>query len=147
MADFLLQEEVDGLRLDFLEALGDDDGKTRVTIKREKSSDVTLDSDTLQLIKGTVTTIYTGDAYLSPIIFRRDRQEEAGGTAVRIRQYRAILPWNSGDIHLDDQMTIDLCQDPQFVGRILTVSDVMYESEMIVRRITLVDTAISGDDC
>jgi len=152
MANILTQPELDGLRQDFGELLGDGstggDAKTTVAITRTNKKDKTVDRDSLQIIPGAITVIYTGEAHISPIVFRRDRQEIAGGETQRIRQYRCVLPWDSGDVRIDDVLEVITSQDPQFATRKMLVSDVMYESELAARRITLTDTSGNDDgDC
>ena len=144
--------ELDGLRQDFDEMLGTGalgSSKTTVAITRLDSSDVgPLDPVTGKYPSANPTVIYTGKAFITPIVFRRDRQEIAGGETQRIRQYRCLLPWDSGNILMDDILQVITCSDPNFINRYLTVSDVMYETELSVRRITLTDTSTGKeDDC
>ena len=155
MSNLLTAAEVSGLRQDFDEMLGELVGNTpnteahmTVSITRTSPSSVTVDPDTAEVVSSTgPQVIYAGPAYIAPIIFRRDRQEIAGGTAQRIRQYRCLLPWDSGDIKIDDKIEVLTSLDPQFVGKVFDVSDVMYEAEMAARRITLTDTSPTGGDC
>jgi len=145
------------LRADFKILLGINDyggtdeniakASTLVTINRITDRG-TLNPDTLKYENPTTELIYSGPAHFSPVTFRRDRQELGGGTAVRIRQYRAVLPWDSGDVRIDDLFTINFCSDDQVVGKSFDVTDVMYESEQAARRITLTDTSGNTDsDC
>jgi hypothetical protein len=151
MANVLQQLELDGLRQDFNELLGDGsaggDAKTTIAITRTTVGSGDVDRTTLAVTPGSVEVIYTGEAFISPIVFRRDRQEIAGGEAQRIRQYRMLLPWDSGNILIDDIVEVISSQDPQFVNRKLTVSDVMYETELAARRVTLTDTGVSDEAC
>ena len=153
MANILDTLELDGIREDFLELLGiyeegDDGGgspsiaraKTLVSISRITNPG-TFNESTGVFDTPTTSVIYTGPAHVSPVTYRRDRQEIGGGEAVRIRQYRAIVPWDSGDIHLGDIFLVNFTEDPELDGRSFDVSDVLYESELAVRRITLTDTA------
>jgi len=157
LADLVTAIELDGLRADFDQLLGrDPDGNnadgvgttiaiTRVTSKTRGP----INTTTLKYDDPTTIVIYTGPALISPVTFRRDRQEVAGGKAQRIRQYRCVVPWDSGDIHLDDNLEVITSQDPQFVahGKKLAVSDVMYESEVAARRLTLIDISGTDDNC
>lgn len=155
MANILQSLELDGLREDFSELLGDGsiggDGSAKMTvaITRVATGTGTVDPTTLAITPGSVDVIYTGEAYINPIIFRRDRQELAGGEDQRIRQYRGILPWDSGDIRIDDKIQVLTSVDPQFANRTMTISDVMYEAELAVRRITITDLGESdtGENC
>jgi len=147
MADLITELELNGLREDFNEMMGTAagrDAKMTIEITRVTSSTVgEMDEDTLQYPDAVPSIIYSGEAYISPIVFRRDRQEIAGGETVRIRQYRCLLPWDAPNIELDDVVKILTSSDPHFAGRILDVTDVMFEAELAARRITLTDTGAS----
>ncbi len=151
MADLITELELDGLREDFDELFGTGalgTSKTTVAITRTRNrTQGDMDPTTLQYPDAVPEVIYTGKAHISPIIFRRDRQEIAGGETQRIRQYRCLLPWDSGNILIDDVVEIITCSDPNFVGRVLDVTDVPYESELAARRLTLTDTStgLEGD--
>jgi hypothetical protein len=152
LSDILQQIELDGLRTDFKELLGETlaGAKTTVAITRVTSADRgPINPTTLRYDSPVTEVIYTGPAHISPVTFRRDRQEVAGGEAQRIRQYRCVLPWDSGDVHIDDNLEVVSSSDPQFAthGSKLQVSDVMYESELAARRLTLVDVSGTGDNC
>jgi len=158
MSNLIDVYEQDGLREDMLNMLGmyDDgqgdhtisDAKTLVTIRRliERGP---INATTALYDASSYDVIYSGPGRISPVTYRRDRQEQGGQESVRIRQYRGLVPWDAGDIHLDDVLTVNFCTDPDMDGRILDVSDVLYESELIVRRISLVDTTkdSNGLDC
>ncbi len=158
MANLIDQIELDGLREDVLNAMGMfgdgagdytiSDAKTLITIRRViEIGD--LNPTTHKYDSPSTLSIYAGPAMFSPVTYRRDRQEEGGGESVRIRQYRCNVPWDAGDIHLDDYAIINFCEDPDVIGKIFDVTDVLYTSEMAVRRLSLVDTTkdISGLDC
>lgn len=154
MSNILDTFELDGLREDFNGLLGIFDfggdeesierASTLVTISRVIDRG-TIDPTTLKYSNPVKEQIYAGPAHFSPVTFRRDRQELGGGEAVRIRQYRSVLPWDSGDIRIDDVLTVNFCADPEVVGRSFDVTDVMYESEIAARRITLTDTSDNSD--
>lgn len=154
MSDLLDQIELDGLRNDHRELLGDDSttagtAKTTVKIERVLPSNLgPINEDTLEYDASTVDLIYTGPFSIAPVIFRRDRQEIAGGATQRIRQYRGKGPWDMPRIELDDVLTVLTSQDPWIVGLVLTVTDDPQESELGVRRIGLVDTSTPNPgDC
>lgn len=144
MANLITQVELDGLREDWEEALGTGllgNSKTTIAITRTSTSNQgPIDPDTLKYSASTPVVVYTGEAHISPIVFRRDRQEIAGGETVRIRQYRCVLPFDSPLVKIDDVVEVVQCSDPHFAGRTMLVSDVMFESELSARRITLTDT-------
>jgi len=158
MANMIDQYELDGLREDFLNLLGlFDEGDAEYSIEQAKTlvninrviSRGTI-NPTTKLYENPITeSIYAGPSHVSPVTYRRDRQELGGVESVRIRQYRAIVPWDAGDIHLDDTFTINFSTDPNMVGRTFDVTDVLYESHLAVRRISLVDTTkdANGFDC
>lgn len=150
MSNIDSQLELDGLRIDFDELLGihdygggtddTDAAKTLVTIIRVTDRGP-LNPVTKKYDTPVVSTIYTGPAHISPVTYRRDRQEIGGMESVRIRQYRAVVPWDSGDIWIDDKMTVTATEDPQMVGKVFDISDVLYESELAARRLSLTDTS------
>jgi len=151
MSDLITALELDGLRDDFAELLGIDDEvyyDTTGTITRVVESGQTIDPVTLKYTSGSSpVVVYSGAMFVGPVVFRRDRTETAGGEAQRIRQYRGLLPWDSGDIHIDDLLRIDTSSDPYFVGKVLIVSDVFYETHVAGRRITLTDDSRDSDAC
>lgn len=159
MSNLISQLELDMLRKDFNTLLGiiDEGGgddpsiskaKTLITINRviERGP---LNPTTKKYDDPSSISIYAGPSTFSPVTYRRDRQEEGGQESVRIRQYRALLPWDAGDIQIDDFYTINFCTDPDAVGKVFDITDILYESQMAVRRISLVDTAknITGIGC
>ena len=158
MSNMVDQYELDGLREDFYNLLGIYNvgggvpsiaqAKTLVTIGRivEKGS---LNTATGKYDQPSTTTIYAGPAHISPVTYRRDRQELGGQEAIRIRQYRGIVPWDAGDIHIDDYIVVNFSQDPDVEGKLFDITDVLYESELSVRRISFTDTSkeISGLNC
>jgi len=158
VANMIDQFELEGLRKDFLNSLGvvDEgggdwsiaDAKTLVSITRVVYRG-TLNAVTKKYDAQIITTIYTGPASISPVTYRRDRQEIGGEESVRIRQYRGVVPWNAGDIYIDDLFTVNFCEDPDVVGRTFNISDVLYETELASRRLSLLDTNKdrTGLDC
>jgi len=152
MANILDQFELDGIREDFDNMLGIyqedtetiDRAKTLVSINRIADRGVFNETTGLYDTNTTSILIYAGPAHISPVTYRRDRQELGGQEAVRIRQYRCIVPWDAGDIWIDDVLTVNFTSDPNMDGKVLDVTDVMYESELAVRRITLTDTTDDG---
>jgi len=150
MADLVTQLELDGLRADFDQLFGTGAlGTSKTTVAITRLTDTqrgVIDPATLQYPAAIPEVIYTGAAFISPIVFRRDRQEIAGGETVRIRQYRCLLPYDAPKIWIDDVVEIITSSDPYFANRKLVVSDVMYESELAARRITLTDTSDDSDN-
>lgn len=148
MSNVLSQLELDGLRRDFDEFLGifDEDGvetiaqaKTIVSITR------VIDRGDINPATGeyddpSIQAIYSGPSNFSPVVFRRDRQEIGGLASVRIRQYRGIVPFDAEGILIGDFYRIDSSVDPDVAGRVFDITDVLYESELSIRRLTMVDT-------
>jgi len=155
MANITDRYELEGLREDFKNLLGihDEGGSSADTFTQAK----TLVTITRIVDKGPLNTstgkydnpntkvIYTGPAHVSPVTYRRDRQEIGGMEAVRIRQYRAVVPWDAGDIWIDDRLTVNFTEDPDMEGRTFDISDVLYESELAARRLSLTDTHRDGE--
>lgn len=149
MSNMLDEFELEGLREDFYNLLGiynvgggipSSSATTTVTIGRV--TDIgPLNPATKKYDSPSTSTIYVGPAHISPVTYRRDRQELGGGEAVRIRQYRGIVPWDASGIHIDDYLIVDACADPDAVGKMFDVTDVLYESELSVRRISFTDTS------
>ncbi len=158
MSSLIDRYELDGLREDFFLMLGirDEGGgeasiahaKTLVTIARILEIGP-LNPVTKKYDSPSVTSIYAGPAHISPVTYRRDRQELGGGEAIRIRQYRGLVPWDVGDIHIDDFLTVNFCEDPDVEGRTFDITDILYESELAVRRLSFTDTSkdVSGLNC
>lgn len=146
--------ELNGQRQDFAELLGvtnlapNGEPETTVTIVRQESTQTAVFNETTGLydtVTNQIVIATTIPAHISPVIFRRDRAESAGGDAIRVRQYRAIVQWDAGDIHIGDFLTVNTCSDTEFVGKTLDITDVLYESDLAVRRLSLVDTTRDFD--
>ncbi len=148
MSDLLTNIELDGLRRDIdemlgLEQLGPGEGaKTTIKVTRVLQAD----QGPLDPVTGKYTTaapqtiIASTPAHIGPITFRRNRAEFVGGILIRVRQYRCIVRWDVGDILVGDFVEVLTSEDPDFIGRVMEVGDVLYESELAGRRLTLVDT-------
>ena len=148
MSNILTQLELDGLRKDFDEILGifDEDGVETIT-KAQTLVSITrvidrgdINPTTGEYDNPSIQAIYSGPSNFSPVVFRRDRQEIGGLESVRIRQYRGIVPWDAGDILLGDFYRVDSSVDPNVTGRVFDITDVLYEAELSIRRLTMVDT-------
>lgn len=148
MSNILTQLELDGLRKDFDEVLGIfDEGGAEVVTKAKTFVSITrvIDRGDINPTTGkydnpSIQAIYSGPSNFSPVIFRRDRQEIGGLASVRIRQYRGIVPWDAANILIGDFYRIDSSVDPEVAGRVFDITDVLYESELSIRRLTMVDT-------
>ena len=158
MSDLINRFQLDQLRTTLNSMLGiNDEGgnelsiegaKTLITIRRVLDRGV-INPTTKKYDAPVTEIVYTGPGDISPVTYRRDRQEQGGAESVRIRQYRGVVPWDADDIHLDDYLIVNFSTDPEMVGKILDITDVLYESELAVRRISLVDTSkdTTGLDC
>lgn len=154
MANLLTPIEIAGARDDFAHALGlvpwvrGDQVDTEVTIFRTNAQTLgPINPETLQYDEPLTDIIYSGPSHFAPMAHRRDRQEIAGGETQRIRQYVAIVPWDAGDIHLDDTYRIDKCSDPYAVGKSFIITDVRYTSVLEARVLTLTDVGRDVDEC
>lgn len=158
MSNLLTTEELAGLRKDFDELLGksritgvDDEAPCTVRITRtleEEKGDP--NPDTLKYDDAITTNVYEGPFTISPVIYRRDRQEDAGGTSRRIRQYRGKGPYDMPIVEIGDDLEVLTSSDPNMAGLKLDVVDYIYEEGVATRRLTLVDTAkrsSSSSDC
>lgn len=153
MSGIIDQAELDGLREDFDEMMGIrhvggvgetfDEAKTLITISRTISKG-DLNQSTGKYDDPNKTVIYSGPCLFSPVTYRRDRQELGGMESIRIRQYRAVVPWDAGDIWIDDEITFNFSEDPDVVGRTFNITDVMYEDELSARRLSFTDTSKDG---
>jgi hypothetical protein len=137
----LSDAEIDGLRADAnlligLDADGEAGGHTSVLVRRILSRG-TLDSTTL-LYTPTYTTLYSGVATIFPVVYRREQQTYVAEQAERIRMYRVLLPWDSGEFREDDIVEVTAADDAEFVGQIMRVTDCMYESDQGLRRLSAV---------
>jgi hypothetical protein len=148
MSNMIDQFELDGLREDFYNLIGIYDvgggipsiskAKTLITISRIIEIGP-LNATTKKYDSPSTTSIYAGPAHISPVTYRRDRQELGGQESIRIRQYRGIVPWDAGDIHLDDYMVVNNSQDPDVEGKVFDITDVLYVSELSIRWISFTD--------
>ena len=59
------------------------------------------------------------------------------------------MVWDEGDVLVDDVCTITVQSELEMVGKVFDIKDILYESQMVVRRISMVDTTknISGLEC
>ncbi len=157
MANLLDRFELDGLRLDLNELLGITDNGVDESIENAKTlGTITrviergpLNTTTKKYDNPSTITVYSGPADISPVTYRRDRQELGGQESIRIRQYRGSIPWNADEIFIDDIYTTNFSTDPWLVDKVLVITDVLLESEVGIRRISLVDTSngIDAIDC
>lgn len=154
MSDILTSHELDGIRYDFDMLLGLTAYTPHAAIETEadiyRSNQTTLgpiNPVTLQYDEPLIDIIYSGASHFAPMAHRRDRQEIAGGETQRIRQYVALVPWNAGDIHLDDTYHIRKCSDPNAIDKKFIVTDVRYTSLQAARVLTLTDISRNSDPC
>lgn len=125
--------ELDGIRFD-------QEGELDATclIWREISPG-TPDKATASYLAPETITIYSGPCFYSPIVSRRDRFDIHGEQQVYQNQYRVLLPWDGGDIHQGDIFTLVTADDAEAIGRDQVVKDVLYVSDISLRRLTTID--------
>lgn len=154
MSNLLTPEELSALRQDLDELIGvsridgvENEADTTVRITRVSDADKgELNEDTLKYDTPSPVLIYEGPFVLGPVLYRRDRQEDAGGTAQRIRQYRGLGPYDMPRVEIKDQLEVLTSNDPLMAGLKITVTDFIYEDDLSGRRITFVDTSESFSD-
>lgn len=84
-------------------------------------------------------TIYTGPCAIYPILSRRDRFDELAEGLVFTRQYRVDLDWSVDNVQIRDRFVVTVSQDPQLIGREFEVRDVVVETNIGLRRLTVHD--------
>lgn len=147
MSNILTADELTALRNDLVDLFGTsgDTAKTEGTVTRESTLSEVVNPDNTVTADPAPTTIYSGPARVSPIVFRRDRQELAGGQIQRPRQYRLKIPSPLVSMQIGDIWTTTICSDPLLVGKRMEVTDVLPQSESAVRVATLTDTGLPND--
>lgn len=76
---------------------------------------------------------------ISPIKSRRDRFDEVAEGLVFSRQYRLVVPWYIDNIQIRDRVRIVSSADPQMVERIFEFRDVMVQTLLGIRELTVHD--------
>lgn len=133
MPGSLLPIELDGVRVD-------QEGELDATclIWREIGPGTPVKATASYLDPVTVT-VFTGPCFIAPIVSRRDRFDVHGEQQVYQNQYRVLMPWDGADVHIGDLITITVSNDPEFLGRNMEVKDVLYVSDLSLRRLTTID--------
>lgn len=122
------------LRQDYNREIG---SGTQCTILRIQDGIIAKDGS---LPADTPTPIYTGPCYLTPIEARRDRWDDRGADHVYQNQYRVVIPWDSGVPMQGDWFRVTSSHaDSELIGRTMMIKDVHFESELGVRRLTVLD--------
>lgn len=132
-SELLSQAEIDGIREDVRQTTEVD----QCIIERIVSEGTLLPNGLIDPDPRAV--IYTGFCAIYPILSRRDRFDELGEGLVFTRQYRVDLPWDESTVQIRDRFTVTASQDPQLVGREFEVRDVVVETNVAVRRLTVHD--------
>lgn len=91
------------------------------------------------IIPSPRATIYIGFCAIYPILSRRDRFDELGEGLTFTRQYRVDLPWTVDDVQIRDRLTMVTSEDLQLIGREFEVRDVVVETNIGLRRLTVHD--------
>jgi hypothetical protein len=145
MSGVLSAAELAGIQADTdlilgIDANGVDAGRTQVTVRRITSRG-TIDATSGRYLNPTYLTLYSGAAIIFPIVYRRERQELVAEQAERVRMYRVLLPADSpasGEFRENDIVTVTASDDTNFTGAVMRVTDVMYESDHGIRRLSAV---------
>jgi hypothetical protein len=125
--------ELDGVRTDQEAELD-----ATCLIWRETSPGTPIKA-TADYLAPETTTVYTGPCFIAPIVSRRDRFDVHGEQQVYQNQYRVLMPWDGAAVQVGDFFTVTVSNDPDFLGRDLTVKDVLYVSDLSLRRLTVID--------
>lgn len=87
-------------------------------------------------------TIYSDvPAALYPILSRRDRFDEFGGSTIFTRQYRVQVAWHFVDVQIRDIVIFTDTADPRALGREFLVRDVVEQTNIGMRLITVQDSS------
>lgn len=133
MTELLSQEELDGIREDTRQT-----SEVDICLIERIVDEGTLLPNGL-IVVGPRATIYTGFCAIYPILSRRDRFDEFGEGLTFTRQYRVDLPWHVDNVQIRDRFTVTVSEDPQLLGREFEVRDVVVETNVGVRRLTVHD--------
>ena len=133
-SELLSQAELDGLREDARQTIEVDE----VLIERVIVGSGQLLPNGFRTAD-TRTSIYAGPGAIYPILSRRDRFDEVAEGLVFTRQYRVDLPWSVSTVQIRDRVTVTASQDPQMLNREFEVRDVVVETNVAVRRLTVHD--------
>lgn len=133
MSELLSQEELDGIREDARQTNEVDTCKIeRITTEGQLLPSGLITPDPRSLI-------YTGFCAMYPILSRRDRFDELGEGLTFTRQYRVDLPWTVATVQIRDRFTVLTSEDPQLINREFEVRDVVVETNIGLRRLTVHD--------
>jgi hypothetical protein len=133
MAGSLLPIELDGIRVDQEAELD-----ATCLIWRELSPGTPIKATASYLAPET-TTIFSGPCFYSPIVSRRDRFDVHGEQQVYQNQNRVLIPWDGGDVQQGDIFTLVTADDTNAIGRDQVIKDVLYVSDISLRRLTTID--------
>lgn len=134
MYELLTDEELAGLRVDMDTVINVDECE----LFRNVDEEGTLLPNGF-IVRDPHLTLYTGPCAMWPLLSRRDRFDEIAEGLVFTRQYRVTLPWSVDDIQIRDRFKVTVSDDPQLVNREMEVRDVIVESKIAVRRLTVHD--------
>lgn len=137
----LTPRELDHLRHDHAQEFRD-----RCVIFRPISLG-TLDTATGKYTNPIILVLYDHDTTpglgkkcaISPIKSRRDRFDEVAEGLVFSRQYRLVVPWYIDNIQIRDRVRIVSSADPQMVDREFEFRDVMVQTLLGIRELTVHD--------
>lgn len=134
MYELLTDEELAGLRVDVDTVINVDE----CVITRPVDQEGTLLPNSF-IVKDPELSIYTGPCAIYPLLSRRDRFDEIAEGLVFTRQYRVDLPWTVADVQIRDRFKVTVTNDPQLLNRLMEVRDVVVETNIAIRRLTVHD--------
>lgn len=86
---------------------------------------------------GAATSVFSGVCRIRPTV--SDRVVQVGEQPVSLQTYDVTLPYNAGDVRVDDLWTGVACTDTRLNGRELRVVDVQSGSWVTARRLIVED--------
>lgn len=132
-SELLSQAEIDGIREDARQTVEVDEGVVeRITEQGGLLPNGFREPDTRAVI-------YNGPCAVYPILSRRDRFDELAEGLVFTRQYRVDLPWSVDDVQIRDRFHVTVSRDLQLMDREFEVRDVVVETNVGLRRLTVHD--------
>ena len=133
MYELLTDEELAGIRVDAQTVINVDE----CIVERIVSEGTLLPNGFI--VKDPRLNIYTGPCAVYPLLSRRDRFDEIAEGLIFTRQYRVDLPWDEADVQIRDRFKVTTTNDPQLLNREMEVRDVVVETNIAIRRLTVHD--------
>jgi hypothetical protein len=92
------------------------------------------------VITPTWTTLYTGQKCRVQVVIRRPGIGQDTGEAYRVIEHREVqLPMSVTGLQEGDSIQVTTSADPDLVGRVYTVRDVLAKTHATARRVTVLE--------